>query len=166
MFLQSNRYKAWQEIRDFIVFENDTDAPIYVQGIYNSGGSITFNIYGHDTRKAGHSVKYESKTVKTTPVKTQTKKDSSKPVGYSEVESSGHVGYVAELWKITYENGKQVSKELIHTSTYAMSPTIVVKGTKKASTTTKKDDSDKDHKKSSEETTKKSTSSKKSKKSE
>lgn len=149
-----------------LVFENDTDAPIYVQGIYNSGGSITFNIYGHDTRKAGHSVKYESKTVKTTPVKTQTKKDSSKPVGYSEVESSGHVGYVAELWKITYENGKQVSKELIHTSTYAMSPTIVVKGTKKASTTTKKDDSDKDHKKSSEETTKKSTSSKKSKKSE
>jgi len=149
-----------------LVFENDTDAPIYVQGIYNSGGSITFNIYGHDTRKAGHSVKYESKTVKTTPVKTQTKKDSSKPVGYSEVESSGHVGYVAELWKITYEDGKQVSKELIHTSTYAMSPTIVVKGTKKASTTTKKDDSDKDHKKSSEETTKKSTSSKKSKKSE
>ena len=149
-----------------LVFENDTDAPIYVQGIYNSGGSITFNIYGHDTRKAGHSVKYESKTVKTTPVKTQTKKDSSKPVGYSEVESSGHVGYVAELWKITYENGKQVSKELIHTSTYAMSPTIVVKGTKKASTTIKKDDSDKDDKKSSEEKTKKSTSSKKSKKSE
>jgi vancomycin resistance protein YoaR len=149
-----------------LVFENDTDAPIYVQGIYNSGGSITFNIYGHDTRKAGHSVKYESKTIKTTPVKTQTKKDSSKPVGYSEVESSGHVGYVAELWKITYEDGKQVSKELIHTSTYAMSPTIVVKGTKKASTTTKKDDSDKDNKKSSEETTKKSTSSKKSKKSE
>ena len=61
---------------------------------------------------------------------------------------------MAELWKITYEDGKQVSKELIHTSTYAMSPTIVVKGTKKASTTTKKDDSDKDHKKSSEETTK------------
>ena len=149
-----------------LVFENDTDAPIYVQGIYNSGGSITFNIYGHDTRKAGHSVKYESKTVKTTPVKTQTKKDSSKPVGYSEVESSGHVGYVAELWKITYENGKQVSKELINTSTYAMSPTIVVKGTKKASTTIKKDDSDKDDKKSSEEKTKKSTSSKKSKKSE
>ena len=28
-----------------LVFENDTDAPIYVQGIYNSGGSITFNIY-------------------------------------------------------------------------------------------------------------------------
>ena len=72
---------------------------------------------------------------------------------------------MAELWKITYENGKQVSKELIHTSTYAMSPTIVVKGTKKASTTTKKDDSDKDDKKSSEKT-KKSTSSKKSKKSE
>ena len=31
-----------------LVFENNTDAPIYIQGHYD-GGSITFNIYGHDT---------------------------------------------------------------------------------------------------------------------
>lgn len=137
-----------------LVFENDTDAPIYVQGIYNSSGSITFNIYGHDTRGASHSVKYESKTIKTTPIKQKIKKDATKPTSYKETESAGHVGYVAELWKITYENGKEVSRERIHTSTYAMSPEIIVKGTKKESSKDK--DKDKDKKdKDSEETTKK-----------
>lgn len=133
-----------------LVFENDTDAPIYVQGIYNSGGSITFNIYGHDTRDAGHSVEYVSEKISTTPVKTEVTKDSSKPKGYTETVSTGHVGYVAKLWKITYENGEQVSKELLHTSTYAMAPTKVIKGTGKT-TDTKEEETTK---KSSEKTTK------------
>ena len=59
------------------------------------------------------------------------------------------MGYVAELYKITYENGKEVSKELVHTSTYRMSPTTTIIGTKK-----KKDDSKKDDKKSKDETSK------------
>lgn len=115
-----------------LVFQNDTDAPIYIQGIYNPGGSVKFNIYGHDTRKSSHSVKYESELVSTTPIKEKIKKDASKPKGYSEVTENGHVGYVAKLWKITYENGKKVKKELLHTSTYAMSPKTIVKGTGKA----------------------------------
>ncbi|MFQ9515968.1 MAG: VanW family protein [Eubacterium sp.] len=135
-----------------LVFENDTDAPIYVQGVYNAGGSVTFNIYGHDTRKASHSVSYESELVSTTPIKESVTKDSSKPAGYKEVVENGHVGYVAKLWKITYENGKQVSKELLHTSTYAMSPRKVIKGTGKSD---KKDDEDETTKKTDEKATKK-----------
>ena len=130
-----------------LVFENDTDAPIYIQGVYEAG-RIGFNVYGHDTRAASHSVKYESKLIDTIPVKTETVKDPTKPEGYSSTESSGHVGYVAELWKITYENGEEVSRELLHTSKYAMTPTKVVKGTAKAKpadteTTKKKDDQEK-----------------------
>lgn len=121
-----------------LVFENDTDAPIYIQGIYSSGGSITFNIYGHDTREEGHSVKYVSETVSTTPIKTETKKDPSQPKRYTETVENGHVGYVAKLWKITYENGNEVNRELLHTSRYAMSPKKVIKGTGK--------DEDKDNK--------------------
>lgn len=128
-----------------LVFENDTDAPIYVQAHY-SEGSITFNIYGHDTRKAGHKVEYVSKTIKTIPITTKTKKDSSKEEGYTET-IAGHVGYVAELYKVTYEDGEQVSKELIHTSTYKMSPTTKIVGTKKKKkeeeTTTQKPKDDK-----------------------
>lgn len=121
-----------------LVFENDTDAPVYVQGVYNPGGSITFNIYGHDTRKQSHSVKYESELVSTTPIKTETKKDPTKPVGFTET-TPGHTGYVAKLWKITYEDGKEVNREVLHTSTYAMSPTKKIVGTKKASDDKKKD---------------------------
>ena len=128
-----------------LVFENNTDAPIYVQGVYTEG-AITFNIYGHDTRKKGHSVEYVSKTTKTIPIKTATKKDPTLPAGTKKV-TPGHVGYVAELYKITYENGKQVSKELVHTSTYAMAPTTTLVGTKNTSSSTKKSPSkDKDKK--------------------
>ena len=45
------------------------------------------------------------------------------------------------------ENGKQVSKELVHTSTYAMAPTTTLVGTKNTSSSTKKSPSkDKDKK--------------------
>ena len=112
-----------------LVFKNNTDAPIYVQGNYN-GSSITFNIYGHDTRKKWHEVKYVSELIKTIPVKKITVKDPTKPVGFVEVEE-GHVGRVAKLWKITFEHGKQVSKELLHESKYKMVPTKTIKGTGK-----------------------------------
>lgn len=127
-----------------LVFENNTDAPIYIQAHY-SDGAITFNVYGHDTRKPGHKVEYVSKTTKTIPMTTKTKKDSTKEEGYTET-IPGHVGYVAELYKVTYEDGKQVSNELLHTSTYKMSPTTKIVGTKKKDkepeqeTTDKKED--------------------------
>lgn len=138
-----------------LVFENDTDAPIYVQGIYDASGYVKFNIYGHDTREAGHSVKYVSETVSTTPIKTEVTKDDTKPKGYKETVSTGHVGYVAKLWKITYKDGVEVSKELLHTSKYAMSPTKVIKGTGKADKKDNKDEEDeKTTKASDDETTK------------
>ena len=111
-------------------FKNDSDAPIYIQGIYVEG-QLTFRVYGHDTRPASHSVKYVSVTKKTIPIKDSVVKDDSKPKGYEEVDSNGHVGYIAELYKVTYENGKEVSRDLLHTSTYQMSPRKIIKGTGK-----------------------------------
>lgn len=138
-----------------LVFENDTDAPIYIQGKYN-GGSITFNVYGHDTRPEGHRVEFVSEKIKDIPIKDKVVKDSSKPKGYREVEDPGHEGHVAKLWKITYEDGKEVSKELLHTSTYAMAPKKIVEGTAKGDTPSKKDDSEKESTHKTEETKKKS----------
>ncbi|MBR2213089.1 MAG: VanW family protein [Eubacterium sp.] len=112
-----------------LVFENNTDAPIYLQSHFD-GVSLTFNIYGHDTRKKWHRVEYVSELIKTIPVKKEVVKDPTKPVGFVEVEE-GHVGRVAKLWKITYEHGKQVSKELLHESKYKMVPTKTIKGTGK-----------------------------------
>lgn len=116
-------------------FRNDTDAPIYIRGIYESG-QITFKIYGHDTRPESRSVEYISVTTKTIPVKDKVTKDPTKPKDYKSVESQGHVGYVAELYKVVYENGEEVSREKLHTSTYAMSPRKVIQGTAKEEKTT------------------------------
>lgn len=119
-----------------LVFKNNTDAPIYIQAIYNAAGSITFNVYGHDTRDENRTIEFVSETVSTIPIKKEIKKDSTKEKGYEEVVSTGHVGYVAKLWKIVYENGEQVSKDLVHTSSYKMTPTKIVKGTKEVEETT------------------------------
>lgn len=137
-----------------LVFENNTDAPIYVQSIYSEAGKITFNIYGHDTRDEGHSVEYISKTIKTTPIKEKVTKDKTKPKGYEEVTDNGHTGYVAELWKVTYQDGVETDRELLHKSSYAMSPKKIIKGTGKK-TKDSKDDKKSTKNKSEEETTKK-----------
>lgn len=140
-----------------LVFKNNTDAPIYIQAVYTEG-SITFNVYGHDTRESGRSIKYVSETISTTNIKTEVKKDKTKYEDYEEVVSSGHVGYVAKLWKYVYEDGKEVEKTLVNTSTYKMSPKQVVKGTKKKKDeeeTTKKGSSDDDDEKETEASTSK-----------
>ena len=54
--------------------------------------------------------------------------DPSLPEDYFAVTQSAHVGYKARLWKIVYENGKQVSKEQINSSYYAAEPRYVTKG--------------------------------------
>lgn len=130
-----------------LVFKNNTDAPIYIQGIYNPGGTLKFNVYGHDTRDANRTIEFVSETVSTTPIKKEIKKDPTKEKGYEEVVSTGHVGYTAKLYKVIYENGVEVSRDLMHTSSYRMTPTKIVKGTKK-----EKPKEDKDQEK---ETTKK-----------
>jgi vancomycin resistance protein YoaR len=132
-------------------FINNTDAPIYIRGIYDYG-EISFKIYGHDTRPENRSVSYESVVTKTVPITDSVTKDSSQPKGYHSVESNGHVGYVAELYKIVYENGEEVSREKLHTSTYAMSPRKIVEGTgedKKEEKTTKEEAETKSEKKES-----------------
>ncbi|MCR5836292.1 MAG: VanW family protein [Lachnospiraceae bacterium] len=132
-------------------FKNNTDAPIFIRSIYENG-ALTFKVYGHETRNANRKIEFISETVSTTPIKTEVKKDSSRSESYSETVSSGHVGYVAKLWKKVYEDGKEVSKELVNTSTYRMTPKKVVQGTKKA-----KDDKDKDDKDDEDKDTEKKT---------
>ncbi|MBE5958091.1 MAG: hypothetical protein E7254_04405 [Lachnospiraceae bacterium] len=132
-----------------LVFKNNTDAPIYIRSIYENG-ALTFKVYGHETRDANRKLEFVSETVSTTPIKTEVKKDSSKPTSYQETVSSGHVGYVAKLWKIVYVDGKEESKELVNTSTYRMTPKKVVQGTKKEKEEDDEEDDDKDKDKETE----------------
>lgn len=113
-------------------FKNNYDTPIYIEG-YCSGGIITFNIFGHETREAGRVVKFESETLSETIPDTQIKLDSSQNIGYVHTEQSAHKGIVARLWKIVTVNGVEQSREIFNNSTYSASPKIITVGTAGAS---------------------------------
>ena len=108
-------------------FKNNTDTPIYIEG-YTKGGSVTFTIYGLETRTADRKVVYESKTLSTTE-KTQKYVASGASIGTIKKTSSGHTGKKAELWKVVYENGEEVSREKVNTSSYIMSSDVYSVGT-------------------------------------
>lgn len=109
-------------------FVNNLDYPIYIEG-YTQNKRITFNIYGKETRDEGHEVKYESEVLEVIPANTDAiYADASHPIGYIVTESA-HTGYKARLWKVVKENGVEVSREQINSSSYKMSPRSATVGT-------------------------------------
>lgn len=111
---------------------NNTDAPIYIEGV-TANKHITFTIYGHETRPSNRTIKYESEVLEVIqPGAEKVTKDPTQPTTYRKVTQSAHVGYKAQLWKIVYEDGKQVSREKVNYSSYAAEPAYVTVGTKEA----------------------------------
>ena len=109
-------------------FTNNTDYPIYIEGS-TANKTITFTIYGVETRDPGHKVSYESEVLETTvPPTDNIIQDAAQPVGYCVVNQGVHVGYKAQLWKIVSENGVETSRELVNTSTYKAVPRTVTVG--------------------------------------
>ena len=109
-------------------FVNNTDYPIYIEG-HTENKQITFTIYGKETRDAGHEVRYESKVLEViNPPADQIYADASQPIGYIITESA-HIGYKAQLWKVVTENGVEVSREQVNSSSYKMVPRSATVGT-------------------------------------
>lgn len=115
---------SWKDLK----FQNSTDAPVYIEAVYEDG-KITFTIYGHETRSAGRTVKYVSEQIsRVDPPAAVVTYDSSKPAGYRKTTSAAHIGYVAKLWKHVYQDGQEVSVELVNTSTYSAAPAYITVG--------------------------------------
>lgn len=114
------------DYKDF-KFENNTDAPIYIEG-YTSGKNVYFTIYGEDTREAGRSVSYESEVVSQEDPVTQFTLSGDFPLGYYNTEQSAHTGYHARLWKVVTVNGVEESREEVNSSVYKPSAKIVTVG--------------------------------------
>lgn len=111
-------------------FKNNTDYPIYIDGYTTSSKTITFTIYGVETRDPGRVVTYESNVLETTVPDTDTfVLDGSLPVGTVKVTQSAHNGIKAQLIKVVTVNGKEESREVVNSSTYSMVPRIVAVGT-------------------------------------
>ena len=109
-------------------FVNNLDYPVYIEG-YTQNKRITFTIYGKETRDPNREVRYESKVLEVNnPPADMLYADASKPLGYL-VYDSAHVGYKAQLWKVVLENGTEVSRTQVNSSSYKMVPRSATVGT-------------------------------------
>lgn len=139
-------------------FANNTDVPLYVEGIYDPEGTLTFNIYGKETRDAGRSIKYVSETISSTYPEEIVTENPDLPKGERVITVLGHIGYVAKLWKEVYQDGELVSRDLVNTSNYRTAPIYVTVGTGAnlpKETTTKKKNQKETEKKTEKQTEKK-----------
>lgn len=103
-------------------FKNNTEYPVYIEGITTPDKQITFTIYGVETRASNREVSYESVVLERINPDTEViYTDASRPVGYCSVQSA-HIGYKAQLWKVVRENGVEVSREQVNSSSYMKAP--------------------------------------------
>lgn len=109
-------------------FKNNYDFPIYIQGT-TAGKIITYNIYGDPSALGGKTYNMDNEIVETIPPQVKVVPDSSLPEGQEVNEGGGMTGYKAKSYQITYENGVEISRELIGTDTYASVDAVVKKGT-------------------------------------
>lgn len=109
-------------------FTNNLDSTVYIEG-YTYNGSISFTIYGVETRASNRKVSFVSETLSETPSEgIKIKEDPSLAVGTVQT-TAGHTGYTARLWKVVTVDGVQQSKDVFNNSTYNMTPTYVKVGT-------------------------------------
>lgn len=110
-------------------FKNNTDYPIYVEGVTTPDKQVIFNIYGAEYRSANRQVRYESLVVSTdVPTNEVIYADPNQPVGYVKVQSA-YTGYKAELWKVVTVDGVETSRTKVNSSTYKKSPRSATVGT-------------------------------------
>ncbi|MGN0432292.1 MAG: VanW family protein [Lachnospiraceae bacterium] len=108
-------------------FVNNLDYPIYIEG-HTQGKQITFTIYGVETRPQNRTVEYVSEILETiSPTTEAIYPDAGYPVGYISI-SGAHTGYKARLWKVVKEDGVEVSREVVNSSSYKMTPRSAVVG--------------------------------------
>lgn len=108
-------------------FKNNTDAPIYIEGV-TVGGKLTFTVYGQETRSTNRKVSYVSEIISQTAAKKKFVA-SNDAVGILKQSVAGHNSVKAKLWKVVKENGVEVSRTQVNTSSYQMSAATWVVGT-------------------------------------
>lgn len=112
-------------------FKNNTDVPILIRATTHNR-RITFTLYGNETRDTAHrKIKYVSKLISTkNPPPEIVTKDPTKPTTYRDVTTPAHTGYRAELYKVVYKDGVEVSRTLVNKSNYQAAARRITIGTK------------------------------------
>ncbi len=106
-------------------FKNNTGYPLTVEG-YCKDNHVYINLYGHKSFLPEYEVKFESVVTEVIPAPATTyKQDSSLPVGKEITEVRALDGKRVKLYKVYYQNGKVVNREVIDTSYYRPRAAVV-----------------------------------------
>lgn len=125
-------------------FTNNTEYPIYIDG-YAGGGTISFAIYGHDTRPSNRKIEFESRTIETyEPEDPEEVEDDTLEEGKTITEQEAHTGYYAELWKNIYIDGELQESVQVNKSYYRKTRAKIRVGTKKKKKKKDKDEEEED----------------------
>lgn len=117
-------------------FKNNTEYPVLIEA-YASAGKLVMNIYGHEVHDSSRRVEYETVYEATVPKPEEiVTEDPERPEGEREVTAYGKTGAKVSVYKVVYENGKQISREWFSSSSYRATADEVTVGTKKVEETT------------------------------
>ncbi len=115
------------DVKDF-KFKNNTDHPVYIYG-HAEKESLTFSIYGTETRPKNREIRIDAQTVKTTgEIKTRYVA-STDPLGSMYISKNGAMGLTAKLVKTVIVDGVEQEKEELNTTVYNPADTIISVGT-------------------------------------
>lgn len=108
-------------------FKNNLSSPVYIAGVL-SDGSVTFSVYGKETRDPGRSLEFISEvTSKTVPEgKRFVATDDS--IGNYYVKQQAQAEISAQLWKVVYLNGEEQSRDIINYSQYVPAKETIAVG--------------------------------------
>ena len=111
-------------------FENPTQYPAYVES-YVEKNKLYVNIYGHESLKPDHDIKFESVVTEVvSPPAPKYQNDSSLEKGKQVQQVSAREGKKVSLYKYIYKDGKLVDKVLENTSYYRPRAAVIRVGTK------------------------------------
>lgn len=109
-------------------FTNTLEHPIYIEGFTSPNKTVTFNIYGVETRPENRQVRFETEIVETIhPTTENIVQTVDQPLGFSSIQNA-YLGYKARLWKIVTVDGVEESREIVNTSKYKMVPRTITVG--------------------------------------
>ncbi len=104
--------------------KNPYDTPIYVEG-YTAGRTLTFTIYGKETRPANRKISFESETLqRMDPGAADEQVDPTLAPGQRVKVQSGHTGIRSRLYKCVYVDGELKERTLLNNDTYNPSKAI------------------------------------------
>lgn len=115
------------DVKD-LKFKNNLEDPVYIEAAL-SDGTLTFHVFGIETRPASRSIEYISELKETIESDETRYVATEDPVGTMYTQNAGQTGYKAQLWKVVYEDGEEIGREVINYSTYLASGKTIAVGT-------------------------------------